>query len=401
MNIICVHQSADMYGSDRSFLQVINYLSLSPNFQKITVILPRNGPLVEELKKLKVEIIFMNLSLLSKTYLMKLQWGKIIFPLFSFSAKKKLFDQYDVVYVNTSVILDFYLLAPFLKQMKIIHIREIPNGIISKVLSFFLKCSKAKIIFNSQSTLKSFSPLAQSLVIHNAFEGFMKKDAAGIPIVSPGNERADITKEAATTKEVDAAKEITGSEVKQPEKAPLKVLLIGRINSWKGQDFSIEALAGIPNANVLLRIVGSTSAGNEEMVQDLKKKVKQLGLTDKVEFMDFVSDTAEIYSWSDVAIVPSIRPEPFGRIAIEAMSLNKPVIAANHGGLPEIIEDGYSGFLFEPNNKTEFTKAISQYIEDRELLKKHGRNARSVFEEKFSLVGFYNKLDEAFKKELV
>lgn len=386
MNIICVHQSADMYGSDRSFLQVVNYLSLSPNFEKITVILPRNGPLVLELEKLKVEIIFMNLSLLSKTYLMKFQWGKIIFPLFSFSAKKKLFDQYDVVYVNTSVILDFYLLAPFLKQMKIIHIREIPNRMISKVLSFFLKGANSKIIFNSQSTLKSFDHLAQSLVIHNAFEGFAKAtdstETGAIP-----ETRAAIYSETAV---------LTPSG-----KAPLKVLLIGRINSWKGQDFTIEALTLIANANVLLRIVGSTSAGNEQMVLDLKKKVIQLGLIDKVEFLGFVADTAEIYSWSDVVIVPSTKPEPFGRIAIEAMSLNKPVIAANHGGLPEIIAHGYSGFLFEPNNKAEFVKVLRQYIDDRDLLNKHGRNAKMVFEEKFSLVGFYKKLDEAFKNEPV
>ncbi|WP_316819936.1 glycosyltransferase family 4 protein [Pedobacter gandavensis] len=372
MNIICLHQSADMYGSDRSFLQVVNYLSLSPNFEKITVILPRNGPLVKELEKLNVEILFMNLSLLSKTYLMKLQWGKIIFPLFSCSRKKKLLDQYDVVYVNTSVILDFYLLAPFLKQMKMIHIREIPNGILSKLLSFFLKYSKAKIIFNSQSTLNSFAPLAKSLVIHNAFEGFATK---GLLEVS-----------------------LTASEIElPPKKSPLKMLLIGRINSWKGQDFAIAALAALANENVILRIVGSTSAGNEEMVQELKKKVDQLGLNDQVEFLDFVSDTAEIYNWSDVAIVPSTRPEPFGRIAIEAMSLSKPVIAANHGGLPEIIEHGYSGFLFEPNNKAEFIAAISQYMNDPDLLKRHGKNAKMVYEEKFSLTGFHKKLDEAFQ----
>lgn len=435
MNIICVHQSADMYGSDRSFLQVVNYLSLSSNFEKITIILPRNGPLVIELEKLKVEIIFMNLSLLSKTYLMKLQWGKIIFPLFSFSKKKKLFDQYDVVYVNTSVILDFYLLAPFLKQMKIIHIREIPNGILSKVLSFFLKCSKAKIIFNSQSTLNSFSPLAKSLVIHNAFEGFAKKEDLvavdsenegynerngnslngtensaypndHLPISSrahvnmaeirgQGVEILDLEHEGLT----DRKKVIQGTTA--VSKAPLKILLIGRINSWKGQDFAIEALAEIPDAAVLLRIVGSTSAGNENMVPELKKKVNQLGLTDKVEFMDFVSDTAAIYSWADVAIVPSTRPEPFGRIAIEAMSLSKPVIAANHGGLPEIIEHGQSGFLFEPNHKADFISAVSQYIDDPELLIKHGEDAKRVYEEKFSLTGFYKKLDEAFKKERV
>ncbi|MBB2149785.1 glycosyltransferase family 4 protein [Pedobacter gandavensis] len=393
MNIICVHQSADMYGSDRSFLQVVNYLSLSPSFEKITVILPRNGPLVNELEKLKVEIIFMDLSLLSKTYLLKLQWGKIIFPLFSFSSKKKLFDQYDVVYVNTSVILDFYLLAPFLKQMKIIHIREIPNGILSKVLSFFLKCSKAKIIFNSQSTLNSFSPLAQSLVIHNAFEGFAKiEQQESIPVDSK-NELRSLANGNPTT---GIEREEVASEINALKKEALKILLIGRINSWKGQDFAIEALAEMPDAPVLLRIVGSTSAGNEDMVLDLKKKVNQLGLSDKVEFMDFVSDTAEVYSWSDVAIVPSTKPEPFGRIAIEAMSLSKPVIAANHGGLPEIIEHGQSGFLFEPSNKTDFIHAISKYIADPDLLREHGENAKKVYEEKFSLLGFYKKLDEAF-----
>ena len=368
MKIICVHQSADMYGSDRSFLQVIKYLSQSGDYKKITVVLPRTGPLVAELEKLNVDIQYLTLSLLSKTYLMKLQWGKIIFPLFQFKAKKKLFNEYDVVYANTSVILDFYLLAPFLHQMKIIHIREIPGKLLAKVLSLFLKQAKSKIIFNSHSTLKSFEQLDNSVVIHNAFEGFER----------------EIAKEPGST-----------------QGKPLRVLLIGRINGWKGQDFAIAALAKMKSSPVLLRIVGSTSAGNEDLVLQLKKKVENLGLSTQVEFLDFVSDTAEIYAWSDVVIVPSTRPEPFGRIAIEAMSLYKPVIAANHGGLPEIIEDSVNGYLFEPNNTTSFVNALAKYADDRVLLESHGRNAKRSFDEKFSLNGFYKKLDSVFKNEVV
>ena len=368
MKIICVHQSADMYGSDRSFLQVIKYFNQSGDFKKITVVLPRQGPLVAELEKLDVGIIYMNLSLMSKTYLMKLQWGKIIFPLFSFSSKRKLYNQYDVVYVNTSVILDFYLLAPFLNQMKIIHIREIPNKFLSKVLSFLLKCARSKIIFNSNSTLNSFKKLDRSFVVHNAFEGF--------------------------------SHELT-TAIKERASGILHVLLIGRINGWKGQDFAIEALAKIPSAKILLRIVGSTFLGNEGLIDDLKKKVINLGLTAQVEFLDFVSDTAEIYAWSDVVIVPSTKPEPFGRIAIEAMSLCRPVIAANHGGLPEIVEHAFSGFLFEPNNTDAFVAALTNYIDDRELLRQHGLNAKKVFDEKFSLNGFYQKIDSVFKSEMV
>jgi glycosyltransferase involved in cell wall biosynthesis len=135
-------------------------------------------------------------------------------------------------------------------------------------------------------------------------------------------------------------------------------------------------------------------------VSQLQKKVESLGLSNQVEFLDFVSDTAEIYAWSDVVIVPSTKPEPFGRIAIEAMSLCKPVIAANHGGLPEIIENDVSGFLFEPNNTTSFVNALTKYANDRELLAQHGRNAKRVYDEKFSLNGFYKKLDSIFKNEL-
>ncbi len=368
MKIICVHQSADMYGSDRSFLQVVIYLSQSGDYDKITIVLPRTGPLVSELEKLNVDIVYLDLSLLSKTYLTKLQWGKILFPLMKCRSKLKLFNAYDVVYANTSVILDFYVLAPFLKQTKIIHIREIPNKLMSNLLSVLLKRAKTKIIFNSYSTLKSFKALDNSVVIHNAFEGF----GSGI-----------------------------AREVKSVEDRVLHVLLIGRINGWKGQDFAIESLVKMKSDSVLLRIVGSTSAGNERLVLDLKKKVEHLGLTKQVEFFDFVSDTAGIYAWSDVVIVPSTKPEPFGRIAIEAMSLHKPVIAANHGGLPEIIEHDVSGFLFEPNNTASFVNALTKYADDRELLALHGANAKNAYDEKFSLKGFYAKLDSVFKDKAI
>ena len=58
MRILCLHQSADLYGSDRSFLQVVEYLKSSGKFELITVILPRTGPLVSELQKLDVDVKF-------------------------------------------------------------------------------------------------------------------------------------------------------------------------------------------------------------------------------------------------------------------------------------------------------------------------------------------------------
>lgn len=364
MKIVCFHQSADLYGSDRSFLQVVEYLVTSGRFSKITVVLPRTGPLSEKLELLGVEIKIMELSLLSKTYLKKLQWGKILFPLLRFSQKKKLIEQYDVLYVNTSVIMDFYVMAPFLSLRKILHIREIPAGWLGKMLSAFISKSDALVIFNSESTRRSFAQFRKSVVIHNAFEGF------------PFDLRGDSANEAGS--------------------GPLKVLLIGRINTWKGQDFAIDALAKLGTPSVHLRIVGSTAAGNEDLLVHLKQKAAALGLGNQVEFVDFIENPAEEYKNADVVIVPSIKPEPFGRIAIEAMSVGKPVIAANHGGLPEIVEHDRNGFLFSPGDIESFNGFLRIYIQDKSLLRRHGIASREIFMEKFSIETMREHLEEVF-----
>lgn len=364
MKIICFHQSADLYGSDRSFLQVVEYLVTSGRFSKIVVVLPRTGPLSEKLERLGVEIKIMELSLLSKTYLKKLQWGKILFPLLQFSQKKKLIEQFDVLYVNTSVIMDFYVLAPFLSIRKILHIREIPAGWLGKVLSAFISKSDALVIFNSESTRKSFAPFRKSVVIHNAFEGYSYE----LP-------------------EKSSPATVSG---------PLKVLLIGRVNTWKGQDFTIDALAKLGSPSVHLRIVGSTATGNEDLLIYLKQKVVALGLTNQIEFIDFIENPAEEYKNADVVIVPSIKPEPFGRIAIEAMSVGKPVIAANHGGLPEIVRHQRNGFLFTPGDIDSFNGFLRQYLNDRNLLRKHGTASHEIFMEKFSIETMREHLEEIF-----
>ncbi|WP_026632567.1 glycosyltransferase family 4 protein [Dyadobacter alkalitolerans] len=365
MKIICFHQSADLYGSDRSFLQVVNYLKKTERYTDITVALPRTGPLAGHLEKLGVNVIFLNMSLLSKTYLKNLQWGKILFPLFQFKEKKKLIEQYDILYTNTSVILDFYLLAPFLKIKKILHIREIPSPWLSKILSAFIHKSGSLVIFNSYSTQDSFAKFKNSVVVHNAFEGY--SDARDMDAFVPNLDTDTVN-----------------------------LLVIGRINSWKGQDFLISSLAKLTQTNYQLRVVGSTAAGNENVLVDLKQLVKSLNLEEKVTFVDFAEDPSDEYKKADVLIVPSIKPEPFGRIAIEAMSLGKPVIAANHGGLPEIVEHNDSGFLFEPGDSQSLNEFLSKYLDNRALVAKHGQAAKKIFLDKFSMNTMYKQLDKIF-----
>jgi glycosyltransferase involved in cell wall biosynthesis len=350
-----------MYGSDRSFLQVMEYLVQSGKYSKITVVLPRLGPLSERLVPLGVDLQIMELSLLSKTHLKKLQWGKIVLPLFQLRKKANLIGQYDVLYVNTSVILDFYLLGPFLRLKKIIHVREIPGRLMSGILSNFIKASHAAVIFNSYATKSAFSPFRKSYVIHNAFEGY-------------GD---------------------SGNYVFSEDPEPLKILLVGRVNTWKGQDFAISALRELGNENFILRIVGSTSVGNEDLLVALQKEVDTFGLAQKVVFEDFCEDPEQVYRWSDLVIVPSKKPEPFGRIAIEAMSVGKPLVVADHGGLREIVDEG-CGTLFTPNDEASFREAILKYLHHRSLLTRQGEAARNRYENKFSIAGFHRQLEIVF-----
>ncbi|MEO5893978.1 MAG: glycosyltransferase family 4 protein [Ferruginibacter sp.] len=365
MKIVCIHQGYELYGSDRSFLQVVKYLKQSGKFSKITVVLRAQGALVAELEKLDIEIVFVKLSLINKTYIKTFRWGKIIFPLFSLRKKYKFYNSYDIIYVNTSVILEMYLLAPFIKKKKILHIREIPAFPLNKFLSVLISRGNFSVIFNSASTKKSFNSFRKSYVIHNAFEGFLT-----VPYIE---------------------KIYTGDD-------ELKLLLIGRINNWKGQDFAIEALSYLnPDEKIKLKIVGSPFEGNEVLLDELKEKARSLNIIDRIEFVDFISDTRLEYEQADIIIIPSVKPEPFGRTAIEAMNLKKPVIAANHGGLPEIVSNGYSGYLFTPNSIPEFITSIRKYYYNRDLLDKHGENSLKIFNEKFSVDRMYSNLDKVFQ----
>lgn len=367
MRIICVHQSADLYGSDRSFLQVVEYLKHSGRFSEILVVLPRKGPLMDKLLDIGIEVKLLNLSLLSRTYLKKFQWGKILFPLLEFGKKKQLFESFDILYVNTSVILDFYLIAPFIRNRKVIHIREIPSKWLADILSFFIKKAKTKVIFNSEATRNAFKPLPDSVIIHNAFEGF----------------QLDKT---------------TFNDSINPENFVLKMLIVGRINPGKAHDLALKALSELPYKNWKLRIVGDPSKGNEILFDELVGLNKELGLNDFVEFTGFVENPSEHYQWANLLLIPSRKPESFGRIAIEAMSLGIPVIGSNHGGVAEIVEHNRNGFLFIPEDVNALKECISRYFENPNLLFQHGTEAKRTYEDKFSIENMYRRLDDIFSE---
>ena len=127
------------------------------------------------------------------------------------------------------------------------------------------------------------------------------------------------------------------------------IMLPGRITAWKGHEFLIDALSKVKNTDFLCLIVGSKK-GHELYEKRLITRIESNNLAGKVRIVDAVKDMPAAYMLCDLVISASIRPEAFGRIAIEAGAMSKIAIATNIGGSLETIINNKTGFLVESEN---------------------------------------------------
>lgn len=118
----------------------------------------------------------------------------------------------------------------------------------------------------------------------------------------------------------------------------------------------------------------------------MKEKIIDLNLQNKILFAGTQSDMPSIYSLSDVIISTSIEPEAFGRVSAEACSMEKPIIATDHGGSKNIVVDQKTGFLVEPDSPEKLAKLIVSTIKKSQKEKDiMGKKARERISQKFNL----------------
>ena len=131
------------------------------------------------------------------------------------------------------------------------------------------------------------------------------------------------------------------------------ILMPGRLTSWKGQELFIEAI-NLVKIELGYEAFHAVILGNDQGRDLYKKKLirltEQYHLTNQIKFIDHCNDMALAYKVSDIIVSASIEPEAFGRVAVEAQSMQKLIIASNIGGSNETINDEKTGFLFESGN---------------------------------------------------
>lgn len=169
----------------------------------------------------------------------------------------------------------------------------------------------------------------------------------------------------------------------------LKVGIFGCLLLWKGHDVFIDAVDILVNKKkidkVCFYVVGASPDTDAVYEKMLIKKIEDLNLKEYFQFTGYVRNVFPLMKKMDIVLNPSNHPEAFGLVVIESMALSKPVIATNHGGPAEIIQNGKNGFLVEPGNVEELADAINDMLFDQEKRKKIGLAGRIEVEQKFSM----------------
>ena len=185
---------------------------------------------------------------------------------------------------------------------------------------------------------------------------------------------------------------------------PIKILLPGRLTNWKGQEKFIEAL------NILIEdyntdnfqafILGSDQ-GRNVYSKKLMDLVQRYNLNQKIFFIEHCNEMPTAYSIVDIVVSSSIEPEAFGRIAVEAQAMRKPIVASNLGGSKETILDKKSGYLYNFNDPRELAKTLNSIMHlEKDTLNLIGNEGRKNVTRKFDVEKMCQTTFTEYKKLL-
>ena len=189
-----------------------------------------------------------------------------------------------------------------------------------------------------------------------------------------------------TTVELDEKKLLKKWNIEKDKKI---ILLPGRLTSWKGQEVFLEAI-NLVNIELGYEVFYAVILGSDQGRDLYKKKLirlsEQYRLLNQIRFIDHCKDMALAYKVSDIVVSASIEPEAFGRVAVEAQSMEKPIIASNIGGSNETIVDQKTGFLYEAGNAKSLSKQLLRILNlDETVLKSIGIEGRKNIIQKFNV----------------
>ncbi|HLG91080.1 MAG TPA: glycosyltransferase [Candidatus Saccharimonadales bacterium] len=177
---------------------------------------------------------------------------------------------------------------------------------------------------------------------------------------------------------LESLKEKSLQHVKNPFKAKdsLKIVITGRIANTKGQADAAEAIGRLLKLgyDAELCVIGLPSDPGD--ADSLHHVIKKYQISNKVHLVGHRPNALATVKYADIGVMASVG-EAFGRVTFEYMALGLPVIGADSGATPELVEDGKSGYLYTPGSAKSLTEKLIHYAKDRRLIEKHGNSAKA------------------------
>ena len=182
------------------------------------------------------------------------------------------------------------------------------------------------------------------------------------------------------------------------ERQAVRIGIVGQVGAWKGHSDFVEALAFLAKKGLPFEghVFGD---GSPEFKAELRQKIGALGLEGRITWHGYVCDTDAIFQSLDVVTTPSVTEDPAPLAACEAGSRGLPVVATRRGGLPEIVEEGVTGFVVEAQRPDQLADRLERLIRDPALRQAMGERARVRISERFSKERMVNEF-EALCQEL-
>ena len=306
---------------------------------------------------------------IKKSYLAKIQVPLFLLSELFFTMKIVKRDKIDIIHSHW--LLPQGLIGAIIKKLyKIYHVATVHGSDVNMVKkNRFLRKIGSFIITNSNKITVN-STFTKNLILDIA----SRRNEEKIKIIPMGIDLDRFTQ----VSDINLKKKYTDGNL---------LLFVGRLIDWKGAKYLVKAMKDVVETfpKTKLLIVGS---GPEKT--KLKELIIELNLEDKVCFIGEIKNTEmpKYYSAADVFIIPSIvvdgHTEGLGVVTLEAMACGTPVIGSHVGGIPDVIKDGYNGFLVPEKSHEELTKRIIRLLSDKELEKKFIRNGLKTVKEKFS-----------------
>ena len=378
--ILQIIPNMEIGGAERTVLEITSFLK-DTNFSSL--VLTSGGKLIDDLEKANIEVIKLKID------------------------KKNPY----------SIIKNFFLFIKIFREKKInlVHVRsrapawsaifaakKLGIPVLTTWHGHVSNSSFIKKIYNS-IMLKGDAVIANSIYTAENISKIYGINKSKIDIIPRGVDVNNFKKSDINSHEIAKIKE----NWKIFDKEKVIILLPARLTKWKGHEVAIEAINLLKGESFFKNIVclfAGEQKNSEKYIRNLNRLISSYSLEKKIRLIGKVENMPLAYHASDVILSPSIEPEPFGRIPIEAQASGKIIISCDAGAVKDTIKSGknFTGFKAIPNNSESLADKIkiALKMENEEI---QGMQKRAIMNVKnnFSLESMCKKTLEVYNRLLI